>query len=137
MLFRSHGENNDPLHFRVYDHYSKTGYVASEQISFLTDSTFGTVDNLYALSLLTGENEIDNERIQIYPNPVETNLFITHSLELLDQVEIMDISGRVLTVEKNFKLKSIDVSWLSPGSYFLRVTASGQTSVYKFIKKLQ
>ncbi|HKM94777.1 MAG TPA: LamG-like jellyroll fold domain-containing protein [Prolixibacteraceae bacterium] len=132
-----HGENNDPLHFRVYDHYSKTGYVASEQISFLTDSTFGTVDNLYALSLLTGENEIDNERIQIYPNPVETNLFITHSLELLDQVEIMDISGRVLTVEKNFKLKSIDVSWLSPGSYFLRVTASGQTSVYKFIKKLQ
>lgn len=82
------------------------------------------------------------EEIGLAPNPASDR--ITLSLDLdYDQtvsVEVIDVIGKSVVVQKSNMLKGtnqmpIDISVLSPGTYFIRVTdGDGDTMVDKFIK---
>jgi hypothetical protein len=126
-----YGNQDDPIEFRVYNHSTGSEYTASEHFEFLTDSIFGTPDKLFALNISEG---LDSD-VTIYPNPVANDLFIQHGGDVIDRLEITDMSGRTLLLKKDFSEASVNVSGLTPGVYLLKATIKGQTGVHKFVKK--
>jgi PKD repeat protein len=76
--------------------------------------------------------------IQFYPNPVKNTLFIQshYSKNMTIEIQLMDISGRVLLVEKlNLFPESknnIDFSKLSNGLYFITI----RSNTYQITKKI-
>ena len=71
----------------------------------------------------------------IYPNPVSVNLYIDRPQQLVDVVEIIDLSGKVIFRKTDFSDGSINVSGLNKGMYLLRLVYNNQTIMRKFTKK--
>lgn len=70
-----------------------------------------------------------------YPNPVQHSLSI-HNTSNIDEVEIFSVSGKsVLTKKVNSDHSEIDLSHVSSGFYFLKVTSEGKTKTIKIVKK--
>lgn len=126
-----YGNQEDPIEFRVYDHSSQREYTAAEHFTFLADSIYGTPDKLFALNITEGSGS----KLIIYPNPVADDLFIQHGGDVIDKLEINDMSGRSLLLRKGFSEASVNVSRFVPGPYLLKATIKGETSVFKFVKK--
>ena len=73
------------------------------------------------------------EGLNIFPNPVINQLHISMKGNIRS-VEILDMSGR-LVLNSNKNLKTLDVSNLSSGIYFLNVVGDGQVMTKKFMKE--
>jgi hypothetical protein len=132
MIF---GDENDPITLKIYDHVTGKEYMASERFDFETDASFGTPDNTWPVSLSsTTGNDIPGSLIGIFPNPVEKLLYIKHN-GVLDRLAVMDLTGRIMRIEKDFTGTSIDVSQYAAGVYILKIQSAGRTSVFKFTKK--
>jgi hypothetical protein len=74
--------------------------------------------------------------LHVYPNPTSGVLKIV-SDEVMEQVEIMDVTGKVVFSEK-LKVKSgkLDLNYLESGVYYLRVLyANGSTSHQRIVKQ--
>jgi len=97
-------------------------------VQFTTDRTiygdaFGGI-----ITFVTGNSikNINTTAINIYPNPAQHTLYI-ESAEMVEQVSIYDISGRMLQ-QTNNPSTSIDVSGLANGIYLVKVkTTQGET----------
>lgn len=73
-------------------------------------------------------------QFNIHPNPVSDQLFISSENLQIEIINIYSMIGeKVLRVENNEK--SIDVSVLSEGLYFIEVASPEGKSVQKFIKE--
>jgi len=84
-------------------------------------------------SLSTSKSAIPN--FTFFPNPVKDILTITNTVAI-DEVEIFSISGKsVLTKKVNSDHSEIDLSHVSSGFYFLKVTSEGKTKTIKIVKK--
>lgn len=84
------------------------------------------------LSVATAELSQD---IQLYPNPTSgiVNLSVTKGMEI-SKVEVYDISGKRLQVQKN--TKRINLENFSAGIYFVKIVdAEGAKTTKKVIKK--
>ncbi len=97
--------------------------------------TYSLIANGSGSGLGTDSRDFESS-VFIYPNPTTTNL----NFELKDNVEISsvsinDISGKLIFQTENTVNKSIDVSNLSAGVYFVSFNSGKNTSVKKFIKK--
>ena len=93
--------------------------------------------NAYAavqLALITvGQQEIKNEvSWSIYPNPARENLNITNLPTSIQEVEIIDMNGKV--IRRQVENNSISLQNLDLGSYWLRVLIHGKIEQQKFIK---
>jgi hypothetical protein len=107
-----------------------------------TDQDYLWVDNLAFAGSVTGikdEQTIINNMV-VYPNPGSDILIV--SLDLKDasqtKLELTDIQGKVILAKKlgviqGESKQSIDVSSISKGSYFVRVTTEKGTEVKKII----
>ncbi len=73
-----------------------------------------------------------SELIRIYPNPVESQLFI-QSVEGTISLKIIDVKGNIVKNISEFNAKQIDVSDLSEGVYFIRLTNNNMTEVRKIL----
>lgn len=83
----------------------------------------------------TGIDTIDEKEIEVYPNPVDDLLYIKHNFDILEKTQIIGVEGKALLSHDNYTGKSIDVSSLNPGVYFVEFTINGQKVMRKFIKK--
>jgi polyhydroxybutyrate depolymerase len=81
----------------------------------------------------TAVAEKELSKIAIYPNPVLNRLTI-ESEELIESVTILDLIGKVL-MNKTTNFKTIDVSVLAKGIYFLKLTTKNTELVKKFVKE--
>lgn len=93
--------------------------------------------NAYAavqLALVTvGQQEIKNDvSWSIYPNPLAENLNITNLPTIDQEVEIIDITGKV--IRKRVENNSISLQHLDSGTYWLRIQIKGKIEQQKFIK---
>jgi len=79
----------------------------------------------------SGINEINNNYLNIYPNPVKNSLTIQTNLSIKN-IEITDITGKLLCATKN---KTIDCSMFAKGVYFIKVSSDKDILVKKFIKE--
>jgi len=77
-------------------------------------------------------NEITNNSISIYPNPAKNQLTINVA-DKIENITIIDITGKTI---KNMTptSKTINVSELTKGIYFLKVKTTNSVVTSKFIK---
>lgn len=85
--------------------------------------------------VISNVNEIDENSIKIFPNPVADILHI-QSREVLTQIEIFDTQGiLVKTRETSTNQLDLDLEDLHAGIYIIRVkSTTGKTSTKKIIK---
>ena len=72
------------------------------------------------------------KQVDIYPSPAQNDVFIRTSLKI-KQIEVIDAQGRVLTKQLN-QLNSVNISALSPGAYWLKITTIDGSGVKSFQK---
>jgi hypothetical protein len=81
-----------------------------------------------------GTEDLDSN-LQIYPNPVR-GFFTIHSSTLLQEVEIYDVTGRLVekVLLRDFKDEaSISTKGMASGVYFLQVKGLNKECINKFI----
>ena len=82
-------------------------------------------------SIVSGINEIGKDLIKFYPNPAKNSLNILVDVKNLIQVEIINTLGeKVLSSTFNYS-KTIDLSSLNNGVYFVEIKTEGKKSVRK------
>ena len=75
----------------------------------------------------------DRKAIKIYPNPVSNHFVIETNATEIEQVELIDATGRLMRSILNIK-NAVDISDLPKGIYFIKLKTEGQTVVEKLIK---
>ncbi|MGB5982561.1 MAG: T9SS type A sorting domain-containing protein [Nonlabens sp.] len=103
--------------------------------------TSGTQTDLYYIddllfddTVLSNPDAIFNDSITLYPNPTSNSLHIS-SQTLIDQFEIMDLTGKSIINDKVGISKTVDVSGLKPGIYFISLVSDNSKKILKFIKQ--
>ncbi len=118
--------------------FGVTNLTDLKQIGFVTTASFGTfyMDNLYFWKVGTGINHVSATAISCYPNPVATNLTISAKSEM-SNITVRNLLGQVVKSEMvKGSTKTIDLSGLSTGTYFMEAKMSnGQVSTQKISKK--
>jgi hypothetical protein len=87
--------------------------------------------------ILIPQQRLQNEEAtKIYPNPVIDLLYIKSSLaeECEVIVEVLDLQGKVLLIEKISDMNGINVSDLQKGIYICRVHICDKIENIKFLK---
>ena len=103
-------------------------------ISFFSISTNNEyyLDDLnYIEGVILGKNDIKDLNFSIYPNPAINSINIS-TTETIETIHIYSIQG--ILVKETTNNKTIDVSNLSSGIYFIEVTSGKRKSVQKMIK---
>jgi len=81
-----------------------------------------------------GIDELSNESLSIYPNPVQHKLFIELANQEVTEINVIDYSGRIVkTINEN--VNSINVSDLQQGIYILKVATENGVLTNRFIKQ--
>ncbi len=77
------------------------------------------------------------ERVElsIYPNPTSNLLHIEASQTDISRVEVFDVQGKQVLQVNAANLTKLDVSQLTKGMYFLKVSTSDGEITKKFVKK--
>jgi len=74
--------------------------------------------------------------INIYPNPAKNSLQLNADNQQIDQVKIFSVKGDLVQQIEGFETsKTIDVSPLASGIYYVQFTAGRQIATKKFIKQ--
>jgi hypothetical protein len=118
------------------------GFWANEKIdgkdfNFQYYYCFNTKD----LGITTKTEDINllSKNIKIYPNPANDYILLSCENAEAAYVEMIDQLGRIISQEKAFECeeKSIDISGLKPGLYFIRLTNNSGRVVGsgKFVKE--
>ncbi|TCN60984.1 T9SS C-terminal target domain-containing protein [Flavobacterium circumlabens] len=106
--------------------------------------TKGSVANLFYIStaysggtLRVSQNDAkqtETAKTVVYPNPVSETLYVSNSGQSVEKVEIYNMSASLVkTSGKN--TEALDVSNLSPGTYFAKIHTSEGTFTQTIIKK--
>lgn len=133
-----YGNDNEEISFHLFDHESGEIIVVNNaHLTYATDAMHGSPDKPYKLStdLKNNLNNYSLSQISAYPNPVEQDLYVNYSFEVLDLIEIVDMSGRSIMKEPKFNKTSVNVSAFESGMYILKVTQGEEVRMIKFNKK--
>lgn len=81
-----------------------------------------------------GLNDVLTDKLIIYPNPSSDVLFIEGALQG-DQMEITDLRGTIVhhSVIHDTGISKADVSFLSAGTYFIRISGVSTNSVQQLV----
>jgi len=93
------------------------------------------IDDIYYIGNTFAVDDFSADVFSVYPNPVSNTLFISSENTLIKSLSVYSVLGeKVIKVNTN-EFNSLDVSSLSEGLYFLKITTSEGKSIQKFIKK--
>jgi len=85
--------------------------------------------------IISGSEDVKNDNIKIYPNPVQNILVIENPEEIYSSLLISDANGKVVRSEKLSGVKSnIDFSKLPAGQYFIRFQGVKENKTVEVIK---
>jgi hypothetical protein len=87
-------------------------------------------DDVVVKNGVGGVNDVANDIIEIYPNPVKDKIYTTQEI---DKAQIFTLGGNVVTEVSN--TNEIDVNDLPNGIYLLHVSIDNQEIVKKIIVK--
>ena len=120
----------------VYDYQIQTNCGSGNMSSFTAQNNFIT-NSATGVELLTNSNV----ELAIYPNPASTELRIKNEELGIEKVELVNILGSVMlsneaSIIHNSSYITIDISTLSNGIYFIKVTdGNGYKHTTKFVKQ--
>jgi hypothetical protein len=112
--------------------YSFTDYAVANNVNYYYRLKQMDFDGQYEYSKIVSAN-IHNlaSFIEIYPVPANDNVFIKSSADLIS-AEVFDFAGRKLISE--IGTKEINLSSLTPGTYFIQVNTISGSEKLKLIK---
>jgi len=120
--------NINPLHDTISE--------STEIISLILNSLNDTINvEILDNSILSPSGigkSIDLKNLSILPNPA-TNILNIETTYSFNQYQIFDISGRLILSEKFSK--TIDISGINTGVYFIKLINASNVLVKKFLKK--
>jgi len=78
--------------------------------------------------------------LQVYPNPVEKNLYINFSEPMVENavLEILDLTGKIMLRKKlsyGIEKHVVDVGQYNKGIYYIKVEYLGEVMFQKIIKE--
>lgn len=127
------GNSNTPKDYVYFDENPSSGinFYRLEQMDYDSRKTNLGVRAVNFTSLV-------NNLIKVYPNPVKNAVRIEFSANTYHQLELTDVSGKLLkymplnTIDVE---KRIDMSNLTSGFYFIKLTGKGGVESRKVIKE--
>ena len=81
-----------------------------------------------------GLNESFENSISIYPNPVKEKVLVKILSSEIYKIQLMDLNGKVIFNSDLLNQTEINLSHLSKGVYFIRISNNNNFSVKKIIK---
>ncbi|MBW1296143.1 glycoside hydrolase family 9 protein, partial [Aquimarina litoralis] len=89
------------------------------------------------VTLSVGENEINQNTIKVFPNPISDVLNIQSSLaNTISKVELYSIQGKkILSKEIDNTTASLNISNITSGLYLVKIISEGQSHTSKIIKQ--
>jgi hypothetical protein len=110
--------------------------LVDETTYYVSQIVDGCESELFAITvhLIMSVDETLSKSFQVYPNPVKDILFI-HSKKNIDSVEILDLTGRLISKTQSINNKQLDVRMLSQGTYVLKITSGAEVHNIKIIKQ--
>lgn len=108
---------NDP-----YPTPFESGGFDLDAVAVIHQSIYGGLD----------ENKLE---IKVFPNPVQSTLFIDMPDNQIESILITDMNGRQFFRSKSIINSKIDISLLSKGTYLIHVNTSEGTFIQRFIKE--
>jgi hypothetical protein len=110
--------------------YAITDGPQGDKILALDSQIFSTL--IFSNTFL-GVTDQKMNAVNVFPNPVSDELFITSEGMVIEKIIVYSMSGQTVLTSENIA-GSIDVSSLSEGLYFIEVSSSEGKSVQKFVK---
>ncbi|MFD1552063.1 hypothetical protein DNU06_00815 [Putridiphycobacter roseus] len=86
------------------------------------------------LNTVAGVATSVNNKLLVYPNPAQNELFIKIDNAKVNQIDIVDLSGKVIQIKNEFTSK-LNISDLNKGIYFIKVYTENGISTQRFIKQ--
>lgn len=88
-----------------------------------------------ATNQLLANDQFDFTNLMVYPNPTKNVLNVSFTAEI-NKIELFNILGQtVLTKDLNATASQLDLSGLTSGAYFVKVTAGENSKTIKIIKE--
>ena len=86
------------------------------------------------IGTLSINDQINDNTIAVYPNPVGNTLNIKMPLNItISDLKVFDINGKLVIATKS-NLNAVDVTVLERGMYFVEITANDKNYVKKIVK---
>jgi hypothetical protein len=86
---------------------------------------------------LNGTAALPSINFNVYPNPADNQLNISLDQNKTDlQIEVLNVKGQLimhLSEKQSVGLRSLDISSLTKGVYFLKITSNGHYGVRPFV----
>jgi len=123
----------EPVADCIFVNWTENGQVVSEDVEY---SFTATADReLVAHFEVDSVGEIIDNMFNVYPNPVQTNLYIAGESPITS-CKIYNVSGEMVCVQNgNSTDMIINVEALPEGMYIIRVEYDNKTYVRRFIKE--
>lgn len=117
-----------------YNYFSDGTY----NVTLITTNGCGSdtlVQQVTVSSISIVDNKNDKERFAVFPNPSRGIVFFSGNTGKIRSATVSDISGRILLHSTDVStLKSIDLSGLSDGMYYISVYSEYGTEVLGIVK---
>jgi hypothetical protein len=126
---------------------TQTLQVGENTFNITVTAEDGTSTRIYTVTVnradATGISDLSQAaQLKIYPNPVKDRLSIENGVSTalndqelrVDNVEIVDLSGRAV-ISTSLNDRSVNVSHLSSGIYFIKIETDKGTVTEKFVKE--
>lgn len=103
------------------------------------DYTGSTVTNVYQTAGGTGIGKTElNERVTVYPNPVETEVNVSFEAGVFNKIECLSLQGAALQqmpIESVECGKTLSMHGYTPGYYLIRLIGDNTVCVKKVLKQ--
>lgn len=120
------------LRMRIISNYNSTPNVCSEGLLQRADDYGVRVEN----TLSSKDYGNQSSKIRLYPNPVRNELNImSDNNGNLKRYNLFDVSGKNLMSDDFSERKTISVSYLSRGLYFIVLETDSERYTLKFLKE--
>ena len=106
----------------------------------VSDAAGNTAESSYDVTVTiaetTSNEEIDPANVvMLYPNPVKNTLNIALDGQMIDRIEILDVTGKMIIEQKVKQYQTeMDMSSARKGVYFVRIYASNKIITRKLLK---
>jgi hypothetical protein len=104
-----------------------------KKLTFTTPEGHIAVHGNYILSV----KRFDQKKIVMYPNPVKKELHFDFKGFPVEKMNILSLTGAsVLEAKISHQQRSLDLSFLKPGIYFMKtIYQDGDTTISRFVKE--
>ena len=123
----------DPQNYVFNNPFSYSFRTENETLYLDITNTNGDLATFFTTTL--SNTNLENLDFSIYPNPTSNLLHIDTNYSGISKVEIFDEQGKQVMQVSSVSLREIDVSQLTNGMYFLKVSTSDGNLTRKFVKK--